>query len=612
MGVEIMYKNTCHNIEESVFTAENIRNCEKHVFSMQRRLDKAVANNDSKGIRETFELLAKKSDAVKVLATWRITQRNQGKYTAGIDGIALPKGEREAQHSMRLKLLENIDIGKTPDPIKRVFIPKPNGNKRPLGIPTIHDRIIQEILRIAIEPIVEYHFSDSSYGFRPKRSCQDAMSQLFNTFSRPDCKRYVIEGDIKGCFDNINHNHILETLDNWQTPQWAINAISKMLKSGILHNNDYSESEVGTPQGGVISPLLANVALTTFDNFCEKYGKSKFSYERGTYRYNPLVRYADDFVIPSISEPEAEEIKAEIATFLKEKIGLTLSQEKTKITHITKGFNFLGFNFRKYKKDPKRSYLKEKQYKALKPINEKWVNHVLLITPEKEKVQNLLKECQKVLDTHQATPQGAVIQLIDPKLIGWGMYYRHVVSSDIFTKVDHEIWWKLFRWAKRRHPNKSKKWIVSKYFSRQNRRHRFTDKETQTWITALSQIPIRRFVKIKGGIRVYDNDSKTKEYWEKREYINAYEQIHSVRVRKLYDRQKGKCPVCKGQLTQEQIKERELHTHHLKPRSLGGSESYSNLRLLHSECHRELHTKLTRKEMSELMDKDNDYLKFHK
>ena len=604
--------NTRQTIEKNMFTAENIRNCEKHTLSMQRRLDKVVANNDSKGIRETFDLLAKKSNAVKILATWRITQRNQGKYTAGIDGIALPKGDRETQQSMRLNLLENIDIGKTPDPIKRVFIPKPNGDKRPLGIPTIHDRIIQEILRIALEPIVEYHFSDSSYGFRPKRSCQDAMTQLFNIFSRPDGKRYVIEGDIKGCFDNINHNHILKTLDNWDTPQWAINTISKMLKSGILHNNDYSESEVGTPQGGVISPLLANVALTTFDNFCEKYGKTKFSYERGTYRYNPLVRYADDFVIPCISEPEAEEIKAEITAFLKDKIGLTLSQEKTKITHITKGFNFLGFNFRKYKKDPKRSPLKAKQYKATKPVNEKWVNHVLLITPQKEKVLNLLKKCQEVLDTHQATPQGAVIKLIDPILIGWGMYYRHVVSSDTFAKIDHEIWWKFFRWSKRRHPNKSKKWVITKYFSRQNGHHRFADKETKTWITNLSQIPIRRFVKVRGGTRVYDNDPKAREYWNKREYTNVYEQIHSVRMRKLYDKQKGKCPVCKEQLTQEEIKESQLHIHHLKPRSLGGSESYSNLRLLHDHCHRELHRKLTRKEMSELIDKGNIYLNIYK
>ena len=298
--------------------------------------------------------------------------------------------------------------------------------------------------------------------------------------------------------------------------------------------------------------------------------------------------------------------------FLVDEIGLTLSQEKTKITHITKGFNFLGFNFRKYKKDHKRTPLKEKQYKALKPVNEKWVNHVLLITPQKEKVQNLLYECQKVLDTHQATPQSAVIQLLDPKLVGWGMYYRHVVSSDIFASIDHEMWWKCLRWSKRRHPNKPKKWVISKYFSRQTGKHVFTDKETQTWITSLSRIPIRRFVKVKGGKRVYDNDPETKEYWKKREYINAYGQIFYVRMRKLYEKQKGKCPVCKGQITQAEIKQSEVHTHHVKPRSLGGSESYSNLRLLHNECHRELHATFTRKEMSELTDKGNDYLNIQK
>ena len=169
----------------NTFSAENIRNCEGYVFSMQNRLDKAVADNDKKGIRETFDLITKRSDAVKILATWRITQRNQGKYTAGIDGICIPQNEsRENQYHIRHLILDKIDIDKKPDSIRRVYIPKPNGKKRPLGIPTIHDRIVQEILRIGLDPIVEYHFNGNSYGFRPKRSCQDAMQHLFFKLSR--------------------------------------------------------------------------------------------------------------------------------------------------------------------------------------------------------------------------------------------------------------------------------------------------------------------------------------------------------------------------------------------------------------------------------------------
>jgi RNA-directed DNA polymerase len=249
-------------IVDNIFGTENVRNCSEYVISIQRRLDKAVADNDTKGIRETFDLLAKRSMAVKILAIKRITSDNRGKYTAGVDGIAMPRNDRKLQNQMRLKLLDKIDIQKKPDNIKRTYIPKPNGKKRPLGIPTLIDRIIQDILRTALEPIVEYHFSKNSYGFRPKRSCQDAQGQLFKKLGRTTSPKYIIEGDIKGCFDNINHEHIINTLLEWQVPTWATEIIKDMLKSGIFHNGEVYNNDTGTPQGGVISPLLANVALT--------------------------------------------------------------------------------------------------------------------------------------------------------------------------------------------------------------------------------------------------------------------------------------------------------------------------------------------------------------
>ena len=258
----------CIPLVDNVFGAENIRNCQEYVFSIQRRLDKAVADNDNKSIRETFDLLAKRSIAVKVLAIKRITSHNQGKYTAGVDGIAIPKDDGQLQNEMRLKLLDKIDIEKNPDPIKRVFIPKPNGKLRPLGVPTIQDQITQEILRIALEPIVEYHFNDSSYGFRPKRSCHDAQAAIYRKLVNPSFPRYILEGDLKGCFGNVNHEHIISTLLEWQVPDWTLKLITKILKSKIFHNGEVWDSDTGTPQGGVISPLLANVALTTLDNFC--------------------------------------------------------------------------------------------------------------------------------------------------------------------------------------------------------------------------------------------------------------------------------------------------------------------------------------------------------
>ena len=598
MEQEIM-DNPYQSLVDDIFSANNIRSCEAHIFSLQTKLDKAVANNDIPCIRETFNLLAKNSKAVKILAVYRITQRNQGKYTAGIDGISIPREDRNLQYQIRLKLLNEIDIVRKPDPIRRVFIPKPNGKKRPLGIPTMRDRINQEILRIAIEPIAEYHFSNNSWGFRPKRSCHDAIEQLFKKLSQSTSYRYILEGDIKGCFDNINHNHIINTLSNWKVPNWATETTMKMLKSGIFHNGELYDSDTGTPQGGVISPLLANVALTSLDNFCfQQYGRKRT--QRGhTSKDNPIVRYADDFVIVCKSKSMAEQIKTEITEHLAKEIGLTLSEEKTNITHITKGFDFLGFNIRKYPK----THAKKKS-----KTDRKWSDYTLLIKPQKEKVVDFLKGCKEVLDNNKTAKQDSIISILNPKLRGWAMYYRHAVSKSIFVKIDHEIWTKLFFWSKRRHTTKSKGWIMRKYFSRVGDfKDTFKDKETGSYIFRMSPTPIRRFIILNGKYRVYDKSPETQEYWKKREYTNAFNQIYSVKMSRLYKRQQGKCSYCKELMTKEQIVNQELHAHHMLPRSLGGNESHSNLRLLHNECHRELHARLSRKNMKELW-KTEDYL----
>lgn len=594
--------DTRHFIVEDIFGIDNIRNCEEYVLSIQRRLDKAVADNDTKGIRETFDLLAKKSRAVNILAIKRITTDNKGKYTAGVDGIAMPREDRQLQNQIRLKLLDKIDITKKPNNIKRIYIPKPNGKKRPLGIPTLIDRIIQDILRTALEPIVEYHFSMNSYGFRPKKSCQDAQAHLFKKLGRTTSPKHVIEGDIKGCFDNIKHEHIINTLLEWQVPKWATEIINNILKTDIFHNGEVYDNDTGTPQGGVISPLLANVALTSLDNFCqETYGYKQWEKERGTYLVNPMIRYADDFIIVCKSESKAKEIKKGIAKHLSETIGLTLSDEKTKITHIKQGFNFLGFNFRKYKpKGKSRSPIKKS----------KTSEYVLLIKPEKEKVINLLRSIKEELDMNKTATQRAVIHILNPKLRGWAMYYRFVSSKRIFAKIDHEVWQKTFWWTKRRHPNKSKKWIIRKYFSGRlnNRKLVFKDTESESDIFTLASIPIKRHVLVNGKIRVYDQNPQSIEYWKKREYTNAFKQIESVGRNNLYKRQKGICDYCNNTITETDIKVSEIHVHHMKPRSLGGNESYSNLKLLHSECHRELHAKITRKEMSDLADNKVKYL----
>ena len=530
---------------------------------MQRELDKAVASNNPKSIRTILNLLINRSKAVKTYAVWKITARNKGKKTAGVDGIALPVNWRD-QQSFRIKLLSEIDTLKTPDTIRRVYIPKSTGKKRPLGIPTIHDRIIQEIYRIALEPVVEYHFHDHSYGFRPKRSCHDAISHLFKKLSRKISYRYVVEGDIKGAFDNISHDHIISTLQSWLIPKSITNYIRKILKSGILDNGIVFDMEKGTPQGGVISPLLANVALTNLDEFCSQYGPD-FS--------NPIIRYADDFIIVCKSEPEANRIKQEIAHYLHDTTGLSLSMEKTRISHINKGFDFLGFNIRKYKSRNNRD------------------DEILLIKPQKEKVTETLREWKQVIDRNNGNTLEIMLLQLRPKMIGWAMYYRFVVSKATYTKIDYEMWYKVYKWIKRHYGYKS---IIRLINADHKQGNKWKIEDGEAELKTLSEVPITRFMKVKRGYRVYDSNPEVIKYWEKREYQNAYNQIISVKRQRLFRKQKGFCFHCSKLIEQSDITDNRVHIHHIIPVSKGGERyNYRNLRLVHQPCHIDIHRKKT-------------------
>jgi len=583
-------------IGTNAFSAENIRNCEKYVSSMQKKLDRAVADNNKSDIRWFTHILSKKSKAVRILAVHRVTSLNQGKYTAGVDGVKMVRGRKGINDKLKLSLLKDINISKKPSPIRRVYIPKPNGKKRPLGIPTLADRIIQNILRTTLEPITEYHASDNSYGFRPKRSCHDAIEHLYNKLGKKGSKQWVIEGDIRGCFDNISQEHILKTLKSWEVTKKIVSIIERMLKADILLKDMIENVDTGTPQGGILSPMLANVALTALDDYCHKnFGthKQRSKKEGGNYTQNPIIRYADDFIIVCKSEHEAEFIKGKIATFLKEKIGLELSDEKTKITHTADGFDFLGFNIRKYThKSPKSKF---------HSIGK------LLIKPQKEKVINFLRRIKEVLSNNKTAKQESIIHMLNPMLQGYGMYYRFAVSKKTFSTIDHRLWEKLWKWAKRRHPNKGTKWIMRKYFTTITPKWVFKD-ETGNKIRKTASIPIVRFVMIKMGMRVHADDKETREYWQKRVYTNALSQVYSVKVERLMKKQKGICPCCGSPVTKDDIADQKVHAHHMLPRSKGGSEKSNNLTLLHQDCHVLVHQVLTRDEMAYWMKKLLNYI----
>ena len=573
--------NACQTAGLDIFSKVNVDACERYVQGIQRKLDRAVANGDKSLIRGYVHFLSKKSRAVKILAIYKVCEVNKGRHTAGVDGMEMPKDKRERRKLM-ISLIDEIDIKKKPSLIRRVYIPKPNGDKRPLGIPTIMDRIVQEIIRISIEPICEYHFLPCSYGFRPKRSCQDAVMDIFNKLSKQNSMRWIVEGDIKGCFDHIKHSHIISTLQRWDIPIGIINMIEKMLKAGVL--DEMMVTPEGTPQGGIISPLLANVALTHLDEIIRDRYSHKYT------KRNPIVRYADDFVILAHTEEQAQEIKSYIHDELKRIVGVELSEDKTHITEISEGFDFLlGFNIRKYKNG-----------KAER----------LMIKPSRENVKKVAKKLQETFDFayEMGYSVDMLIRTLNPIVRGWANYYRHFVAKRAFQYITDRMWKMTVGYLLRKYPNKSKKWILNLHMTTvKEDRWVLYDGKTDNHLLKMSRIPIVRYVKVKRDVRVYDSEAT--EYWEKREVLKTRNSIFgSATLEILFKTQKGRCEYCRQIFNQQDIQESATHRHHLKPRSEGGDWKLGNLRLLHAECHTSLHSLFSRKEMAKYVDSGIDYV----
>lgn len=552
--------------EQGLFSPDNIRECETAVLKIQQQLDKAVEDDERNKIRFLVHHLSMKSSAVRILAIDRICQTNTGKYTAGVDEISTPRN-REERLEFMTDLYHNLDITKDPDPIRRVFIPKPNGDQRPLGIPTIADRIIQEIIRQSIEPICEHHFNDCSYGFRPKRSCHDAINSIFHKLSRKRSPRWIVEGDIKGCFDYISHDHILDALKAWKVPNQIGKFIFNILKAGISFDSNIFSTIEGTPQGGVISPLLANVALTCLDDMIfQRYG---YKYQD----YNPIVRYADDFIIIAQDESQANEMKEVVKQYLWDKIGLELSDEKTRITKITDGFDFLGFNVRKYGNQDK-----------------------LIMKPTKDNIKDFRHKVKQITKNQGLDAYG-LIKTLNPIIRGWGNYYRHIASSEAYSVNDKYLYMRYNKWLYRRFPTLSGKWITSRHFTDN---WTFYDQETGLKAHKLNRTPRRRYIKVQNNRRVYNKDDQ--EYWNEREsnQIALYGQY-----KLLYHKQYGKCSYCDRLFKST---DEDFNLHHLKPVAFGGKDELNNLRLVHQDCHSAIHSELSLEEMNKFAGKGIDYL----
>jgi RNA-directed DNA polymerase len=530
---------------------------ERNVRRLQVRIAKATKEGRW-GKVQALQRLLTHSYSGKVMAVRRVTE-NKGKKTPGVDQEIWDTPEKKIQAVHELQ-----GRGYQPQPLRRVYIPKSDGKTmRPLGIPTMKDRAMQALHLLALDPVAETTADKNSYGFRQWRSCADAIEQAFKALKNATTQ-WILEGDIRSCFDKISHDWLLANVLVDKT------ILRKWLKSGCMEEDVFHETVEGTPQGGIISPALANCALDGLERALKrKYPKGARLKSLGakTPSVN-FIRYADDFIITSRSKELLEgEIKPLVEQFLQER-GLELSPKKTVITHVEQGFDFLGQNVRRYS------------------------NGKLLIKPSKKTVKTFLDDIRKTIKAARSWPAAELINKLNPKIRGWANYHRHVVSKRTFNRVDYDIFSSLWRWARRRHPKKNRRWIKKKYFEQRGTRNWIFTGEMyddqgrpfQIRLLAASYIPIRRHVKVRSDANPYDPVYET--YFERREADHMRDTFRGSRfLRFLWYEQCGLCPVCNTKITP--LTGWCLHS--CTPRVMGGSTSVENRVLLHPECHDRVH-----------------------
>jgi len=546
------------------------------VRTLQSRIFKASLSNDRKKAQWLQTLLLRNPHA-KLIAVYTVTTLNRGKKTPGIDQqIITSKDEK-------IKLARSLFLNGKTAPIKRVWIPKRNGDKRPLGIPTIRDRAKQCLCKLALEPYWEAKFEPNSYGFRPGRSAHDAVEAIFSNLHH-NTDKWVFEADIQKCFEKIDHQALLEKLE---APAVMENQISSWLKAGII--DEYAQSPktlstttMGTPQGGIISPLLANIALHGLEEHLlsfvsdRKFPKPHPNAANGKRAKRSalgIIRYADDFVIIHRNKNILDQVIPECEKWLS-KIGLKLSPEKCALKRASQSFSFLGFQI---------TYIGQ---------NDSRKKGKVLITPSKKNVQQLLTKTRDIIQSNKSASAHKLCGLLRPIIMGWGNYFQYCECKETFRRADNMIYQQLRAWVLRRAIRQGRIAVMEKYFPNgnsytfQGRTYKAnwvlygetkTEKGTRTarHVPKLSWISSKKFIKIQGSKSIYDGDNI---YWALR---NPRYSLFSYRKTRLLTLQKGLCSFCKHKFVIGDT----MEVDHIIPRSKGGVDRYKNLQLLHRHCH---------------------------
>jgi RNA-directed DNA polymerase len=522
---------------------------QENVRRLQARIVKATQAGKWGKVKALQHLLTH-SFSGKALAVRRVTE-NQGKRTAGVDGEIWDTPAKKAAAIHALKQHEYHPL-----PLRRVYIEKQNGKLRPLGIPSQSDRACQALYLLALDPVAEVQADPHSYGFRKERGCADAIEQIFKDLSQRTSAEWIFEGDISACFDKIDHRW-LEThahMHKTSLPKW--------LKAGFIEKHVLHPTDEGTPQGGICSPVLANLTLDGLETrLRQKFPKTG---RRGQNAKVNLVRYADDFIITGATKEVLEnEVKPIVETFLQER-GLALSPEKTFVTHITDGFDCLGQNIRKYN------------------------NGTLIIKPSQKNIRKFLTNIRKVIKGTAQITAGQLLALLNPKIRGWANYHQHINSKQTFVKIDYAIFKATWQWVKRRHPDKGTRWMKDKYFQNAGTRHwvfygELNGRSIQ--LHSASDTPIKRHTKIRGDANPYDPECEI--YFEERLGLKMANNLRQRRqLLRLWKEQNGICPVCQQKITQLT----GWHNHHLIWRTHGGNDTAENRMLLHPHCHQQVHS----------------------